>query len=322
MVAALRAGRVPCNLRLPRLQGAFQDLLHNAAHARGREAHHAARHGQLQREDGQALHRSQLHHHRRGFRPGCRALLPQHAAGKRVGRIRGAAGRSAADKAHDPGQSGRADPPGARGQALRGFPEGQFHNGQGRHRKDCRGVAGGRERNVVRARHLLPGARGEGRHRQRARRFHRGQAARAQPHLLLRHARRLHDIPEQRRPDDAQPEQARGDCLADSQRAHSQRHIGIHRRVPSRHRQAARIAPECHLHAARRLLRFGRRGQLAAGLRCADLPDRPFGAHCRAGAKRRRRRAGASGEGQGRRARERPRGRNGRGTGIDGETGG
>ena len=57
VVAALRGGRLQRHLRLPRLQGAQQDLLHHAPDRQRAAVHHPARHGQLQREDGQALHR-------------------------------------------------------------------------------------------------------------------------------------------------------------------------------------------------------------------------------------------------------------------------
>jgi polyphosphate kinase len=64
VVAALRGSRRQRHLRLPRLQGPQQDLLHHAPDRKRPAAHHPAGHRQLQREDRQALHRLQLHHHR------------------------------------------------------------------------------------------------------------------------------------------------------------------------------------------------------------------------------------------------------------------
>ena len=57
------AGGLQRHLRLPRLQGALEDLLHHAPDRKRPAAHHAAGHRQLQREDGEALHRLLVHHH-------------------------------------------------------------------------------------------------------------------------------------------------------------------------------------------------------------------------------------------------------------------
>ena len=64
VVAALRAGRLQGDLRLSRLQGALENLLHHAPDRLRAAAHHTAGHRQLQREDGKALHRPVVHHRR------------------------------------------------------------------------------------------------------------------------------------------------------------------------------------------------------------------------------------------------------------------
>ena len=62
-------------------------------------AHHAAGHRQLQREDGEALHRPVVHHRRRHVRPRRRGVLPQHGAGEHLGQLRHHVGGPAADQA-------------------------------------------------------------------------------------------------------------------------------------------------------------------------------------------------------------------------------
>ncbi len=96
MVPALRGRRLPRHLRLPQLQGALEDLHHHAPNGKRPAAHHPAGHGQLQREDGEALHRLLVHHLRLADRPRRRRLLPQHGAGEHLRQLRHPVGRAAA----------------------------------------------------------------------------------------------------------------------------------------------------------------------------------------------------------------------------------
>ena len=106
---ALRGRWLPRHLRLPQLQGALEDLHHHAPDGKRPAAHHPAGHGQLQREDGEALHRLLVHHLRFPDRPRRRRLLPQHGAGEHLGQLRHPVGGAAHDQAEHPAQHRRAD---------------------------------------------------------------------------------------------------------------------------------------------------------------------------------------------------------------------
>ena len=173
VVAALRGSRLQRHLRFPRLQGAQQDLLHHAPNRTWPAAHHAAWHGQLQREDGQALHRPVVHHGRRDHRARRDGVLPQHAAGERFRQLRHSVGGAAADQAGHHRGHRQADRAGAGGQAVRAVLQDEQRDRQGDHRQAGRGEPGRRAHHPARARHFVPGAGRGGLHRQRARGFDR-----------------------------------------------------------------------------------------------------------------------------------------------------
>ena len=169
-----------------------EDLLHHAPDRKRPAAHHAAGHGQLQREDGEALHRPE-----RSSPPtetigrDAAEFFRNMAAGERLGQLRHPVGGTAADQAR--ASSRNIDEQIALARA--GKPCGLFFKTNCVTDKDVivktgRGKSqAGVPVDAARARHIVPGA-GRGRlHRRRARGVHRGPSARAQPHLRLRPAR-------------------------------------------------------------------------------------------------------------------------------------
>ena len=280
MVAALRGGRLQRHLRLPRLQGAQQNLLHHAPNRQRPAVHHAAGHGQLQREDGEALHRPELHHRRRDHRPRRHRVLPQHAAGECFGQLRHPVGGPAADQARHHRQHRQADRPCARRQAVRPVLQDQQRHRQGHHRQDRRGKPGRRAGHASRARHIVPGPGRARLYRQRPRGLYRGPSARAQPHLRLRPARGHQDLPVQRRPHDAQHGEASRDRLAHPRRGAAQPGARLHRHVPARHGEAARAEGRWNLHQARRVGQTRRAEVRVAGLPHQGGAARPRG-RCR-----------------------------------------
>ena len=167
------------HLRFPRLQGAQQDLLHHPPDRRRHPAHHTARHGQLQREDGEALHRPVAHHNEPHNRPRCDGVLPQHGARERVGQLRRAVGGAPAGEAAHSEEHRPPDRACSSRRTVWAVLQDELGHRQGDHRQDRRGIAGRREDRHARSRDIMPGPRRGRLHRERARRLDRGTHARA-----------------------------------------------------------------------------------------------------------------------------------------------
>ena len=167
------------HLRFPRLQGAQQDLLHHPPDRRRDPAHHAARHGQLQREDGEALHRPVAYHDKPHDRPRCDGVLPQHGARERVGQLRRSVGGAPAGEAAHSKEHRPPDRACSSRRTVWAVLQDELGHRQGDHRQDRRGIAGRREDRHARSRDIMPGPRRGRLHRERARRIHRGTHARA-----------------------------------------------------------------------------------------------------------------------------------------------
>ena len=140
----------------------------------------------------------------------------------------------------------------------------QFHHRQGHHGEAGGGRAGGRSRDAVRARHLLPRAGRARSHRRRARGVHRGAPAGAQPHLRVRPARGHEGVPFERRPHDPQHGETHRDSLARPQPQFARADTGIPGHLHGRHGEVARASAQPHLHAAGVLRPRGRAGPRGA----------------------------------------------------------
>ena len=236
---------------------------------RGHVAHapDAFGHGQLQREDRQALLRLHAHdrapRHRRGREP----VLPQSLAGQSPRRL-SLPGRGARrPQAHDPARPEPRDRARPGRQARPRVLQAQLAHRPRGHRQDLRGFARRRAGADDHPRHLLPAARHPRQDRQRAYPLHRGPLFGARAHLLLWRGLR-HDLPVLGRHDDAQH---RAPCRDRLPRARS--------RLP-RHRAEVRGRPAARQREGTRAHGYGRMGARQARhgrgrLQLAGVPAAP-----------------------------------------------